>query len=620
MIISLKTQLTIAEKDFELLSEELEKYHGDGDQRVKSAVQGQLKTMEKSQREIEELKDIIRQSKFKEEEQQDIVSEYQAQISELRSRIKQYEKGYGIEDAAKEVQEAKLQTRLREKEIEKHILDMQKQEDVLAKFYEENKVLREKLGMSREETIDLSELKIKDKIEVEQLRAVNNQYELEIASLEEERLALKSQLRFQALQQGKQASALGLTHEQLLAVENYSEKLKNGGTIPIEDRSAIELQKEVNRLTKELNKSKKQIAVLELEREDILEDSLRGKINSTKNSNSTRDNNSQPDDTLIQTLLSELRKITINNNKSTYDEFRSSNLPNVTPQSGDNNQESVWIYQECIILLNQLKEEEEKFNSLQQDLENYKFNFQELNAQYQLLFNDHLTSKQTFEKNQAHLVAQNEDLKLKYQNLLDKQTIYDANLSSISSTANKDEVQLKLAETTKELILLKVNFNNLQRKCLSLTEEETRTSKQRSKIENEMNEMETILKQRILDLEFHNDSLLNFIAKKQEQLENSIDKEQYDKIERNYKTLLEKYQDTIEHHENQLKYYSTKQQYYQNLKDVQDELVKTKDLLFEEQQKSKRLEQVINSNYFLCTYQLCNRLFQISSLDPKYQL
>jgi chromosome segregation ATPase len=539
---------------------------------------------------------VLKDSKRELEEQQESVSDYQNQISELKSRIQKYEKGYGIEDAAKEVQEAKLQTRLREKEFEKHVLEMQKQEDALTKFYEENRALKEKLGMPPEETIDMSELKIKEKIEIEQLRAVNSQYEKEIASLEEERIAMKSQLRFQALQQGKQASALGLTHDQLLAIENYSDKLKNGGAIPLEDRSAMDLQKEINRLTKELGRTKKQIAVLELEREELMEESKYR----NKKINRFAKEPLQADDSIIQTLLSELRKLngnTLRNN--TMDELRSSNLPEVLPQLSDivSNQESVWIYQECIVLLNQLKEQESKYNSLQADLESYKFNFQELNAQYQLLFNDYVTSKQEFEKSQQQLTSQNTELSSKYQNLQEKQAIYDANLSAINSHSSKDEVQLKLADTTKELILVKVSHNNLQRKVLSLTEEEARTSKQRTKLENDMKDMEFILKQRILDLEFHHESLLSFVAQKQEQLEESVDKEQYEKIERNYATLLEKYQDTINHNENQIKYYSTKQQYYANIKDIQDELQATKDLLQEEQQKSKRLEQVIKLSF-----------------------
>ena len=63
---------------------------------------------------------------------------------------------------------------------------------------------------------------------MEQLRALNAQLETELAQLEDERRELKNELRYRAKYHGEAAAKMGLTAKQLLALEEYSNKLRFG--------------------------------------------------------------------------------------------------------------------------------------------------------------------------------------------------------------------------------------------------------------------------------------------------------------------------------------------------------------------------------------------------------
>jgi cell division protein FtsB len=134
---------------------------------------------------------------------------------------------------------------VRDKDIVELAAKVTERESKLNDLYDENQYLREKANVPPEQTIDLKELRqylhsnsskfnshllffrIKEKMEMEQLRALNKQLEEEIRELEEERLRLKGQLRFSALGDGERAVKLGLTHDELVAVDRYASKLKN---------------------------------------------------------------------------------------------------------------------------------------------------------------------------------------------------------------------------------------------------------------------------------------------------------------------------------------------------------------------------------------------------------
>lgn len=88
--------------------------------------------------------------------------------------------------------------------------------------------LRQKAGVPDRDAIDLGDFKLKGQVEIEQLRALNAQLEKELAQLEDERRELKTELRYRAKYHGEAAAKMGLTAKQLVALEEYSNKLRFG--------------------------------------------------------------------------------------------------------------------------------------------------------------------------------------------------------------------------------------------------------------------------------------------------------------------------------------------------------------------------------------------------------
>lgn len=66
---------------------------------------------------------------------------------------------------------------------------------------------------------------------IAELRAVNACLEREVGELEEERRRLKAHLKFNAKFHGQIGTDLGLSSEQLSAIENFVKQLKTGDKV-----------------------------------------------------------------------------------------------------------------------------------------------------------------------------------------------------------------------------------------------------------------------------------------------------------------------------------------------------------------------------------------------------
>ncbi|KAK6098993.1 40S ribosomal protein S26 [Batrachochytrium dendrobatidis] len=238
IIQTLEKQVEQVNSDFELLSIDWDRLDRQIKQEVQSITNEQaiVKNVREDLNSIKKLRDklLVYQDRHKANEDaakqlQEQLADKETVIVKLYKRIDLYEQGtYGLKDAVQEIKNLKLKLRINIREKEDCVRQINHLESQMGDAIEENQELRARLGMDKNSRFDIDAYRKSKTVEAEKSNALNIHLRQEIDRLEEERLQLKSGLRFQALERGERAIALGLTAQDLMSVEEYSNKLRLG--------------------------------------------------------------------------------------------------------------------------------------------------------------------------------------------------------------------------------------------------------------------------------------------------------------------------------------------------------------------------------------------------------
>ncbi|CAD7955523.1 unnamed protein product [Amoebophrya sp. A25] len=143
----------------------------------------------------------------------------------------------------------------------------------------ENQLLRQWSNIPPEQLLDLSEVKLKEKVSASKAVSMQRQLEKEILDLEDERLQLKMKLRSLAALASERSTIFnGMDPEQMLQLEQIAETLRRGQLEIPETDNSRELRKKVQALEKQLSNKDKQVSDMLTQHVDRKMDEVVGKV------------------------------------------------------------------------------------------------------------------------------------------------------------------------------------------------------------------------------------------------------------------------------------------------------------------------------------------------------
>ncbi|XP_071826754.1 centrosomal protein of 290 kDa-like isoform X2 [Apostichopus japonicus] len=228
------SQLEVLKQELEQSAQEMEEQAQELEQLRQDAVKGgapQVKLQNQVKQLKEAMKEQEREAKAAEERTQRAdadAREKDRELNEALNRMREYEMGeYGLSDAVQEIKECKKKISQRDVNIEQLTQQVNKLDLRMNDLIEENEELRGRLGLDINQPIDMDQAKLSRGLQHQQDRALNQVLSKEVERLEEERIVLKKQIRTLASQRAQRAVALGLTSDDLVALDEYAVELKN---------------------------------------------------------------------------------------------------------------------------------------------------------------------------------------------------------------------------------------------------------------------------------------------------------------------------------------------------------------------------------------------------------
>ena len=252
----------------------------DGADPIQKSLMNLRAQLYESQQKVEDLKEQLQEA---EESAKDKAEE----LSDTITKLRKYESGeYGLKEAVDEIHSLKKAVTARDKQVDQLMTQTNDLQYENNEVMEENSELREKLGLGgRDRGVRRTEsLDVKSSANLKQDRALVQVMQREVERLEEERIQLKTDNRKLAQQLGQRAAKLGLNSEDMAAIQEYTEALKNrrlgmtglDGSDPshaiTQHEGSVLVQKQLEERNRELTSLNKELSSVKSKSEELLEE------------------------------------------------------------------------------------------------------------------------------------------------------------------------------------------------------------------------------------------------------------------------------------------------------------------------------------------------------------
>ncbi|CAM4734524.1 unnamed protein product [Leuciscus chuanchicus] len=622
-IIALQQAVQERDNQIKMLSEQVEQYTTEMEknallvEELKKPLKKEKGHVSVQQRRLEDLssKLLVAERRALEAERAAQLAERDArdkdkELNDTLSRIRLYESGTdGLEAAITEIKECKNQIRVRDREIEAMIKEINQLEIKINNLLDENEDLRERLGLNPKEELDLSEFQRSKVLKQRQYKAENQVLLKEIERLEEERLELKQRIR--ALVKDKGISVVSSSLLDDSVEEKPSRSLRER---PVSGSTDEEIKRKNERLQKELSNKEKE---LELKRTESAQ--FKAKLNEMLNENKQLEQgmkeilqaiqdaqNKTPTPTgvsipSLERLVSalemkysegkfdaslhlrtqvdqltgrneELRQelkaareeaantlyqLTKANEKVAHLEsevesmskstgtsipYKTLALPEeMTPTSV----EVINALNEYIVqLLQEIKNKEDSIEQLGSALEEYKRKFAVMRHQQGLLYKEHQSERESWQKEMDFFAELKS--KLEEQREVDVVKIKEYNHWLEALEKDPNEIRQELAETARKMMVLRVNEKCLTRRYTTLLELEQHLRKENGKLKDDFRHMEAVVTERIGYLQRFKEMAAFKIAALQKSLDGSVSTSELERANKQYTELTIKYRNLLQ--------------------------------------------------------------------------
>ncbi|XP_056307502.1 centrosomal protein of 290 kDa [Danio aesculapii] len=530
------------------------------------------------------------------------------ELNDTLSRIRLYESGTdGLEAAITEIKECKNQIRVRDREIEGMIKEINQLEMKINNLLDENEDLRERLGLNPREELDLSEFRRSKVLKQRQYKAENQVLLKEIERLEEERLELKQRIRALVKDKGVTVVSNSLLDNSVEEKAVRSLRPSSGSTDDEIKRKNERLQKELSNKEKELELRRSESAQFKAKLNEMLNENkhleqgmkeILQAIQDTQKKTPTSTGVSIPSlerlvnalemkysegtfdaslhlrtqiDQLIgrnEELRQEMKaareeaadtfnQLTKANEKiarleseiESMSKSTGSSIPHKTlslpEEMTPTSAEAINALNEYTVqLLQEIKNKGDSIEQLGSALEEYKRKFAVIRHQQGLLYKEHQSERESWLKERDSFA----ELKSKLEEQREVDAVKIKEYNHMLDTLEKDpsEIRREMAETGRKIMVLRVNEKCLTRRYTTLLELEQHLRKENAKLKEDFTQMQAAVTERIGYLQRFKEMAAFKMASLQKSLDVSVPASELERANKQYTELTIKYRNLLQ--------------------------------------------------------------------------
>uniref|UniRef100_A0A8C2FC99 Centrosomal protein 290 n=1 Tax=Cyprinus carpio TaxID=7962 RepID=A0A8C2FC99_CYPCA len=477
------------------------------------------------------------------------------ELNDTLSRIRLYESGTeGLEAAITEIKECKNQIRVRDREIESMIKEINQLEIKINSLLDENEDLRERLGLNPKEELDLSEFRRSKVLKQRQYKAENQVLLKEIERLEEERLEMKQRIRALVKDKGISVVSGSLLDDSVeeKPSRSFRERPVSGFTDEEMKHKNERLKKELSNKEKELELKRTESAQFKARLNEMLNENkqleqgmkeILQAIQDTQKKTPTSTGVSIPSlERLVNALEMKYEVESMSKSAGTSIPYKSLALPEeMTPTSA----EVISTLNEYMVqLLQEIKNKEDSTEQLSSALEEYKRRFAVIRHQQGLLYKEYQSERESWQKERDSFAELKS--KLEEQREVDTVKIKEFNHWLEALEKGPNEIRRELAETARKMTVLRVNEKCLTRRYTTLLELEQHLRKENGKLKDDFTQMEAAVTERIGYLQRFKEMAAFKMATLQKSLDSSVPASELERANKQYTELTIKYRNLLQ--------------------------------------------------------------------------